>query len=512
MTPAVDEPRGPRTFFIRDTYADAREELLTTLQSQRWIGTHARIKGGTIMTTAGRVVAATYSKYAETVGRRVTSQTVSVAIDEEVRRRADLIGSLAVHREDEFALNLADPIRTLDCISVSDLPESAYVALADELLTNGLVEAAASWACDAELPRLYLWDRLPLTAVLSAGVLLTSVEDGPAGFGEDEHGRPFVIPASPLTGRDQARGQFYEYGGIIPEKRFAGLFLPTDLPTARRDSSTVQHRQLSPVLTALRALGDTSTRRISPRDDRSVPGWTRLPPTAQQFPDFERVLGKVRTYCLNPTQTDRKWGGFASAGYSLARRGDAELLSHLLCGALLGPFEPRDTRVTADGAVQFSVNVLLPRRDRGYATVTTAWFAKADQPLSLGTAFISAVTGSCARGPVLTGAAMDGDWNVLLDEVTRLSSDYGRSIRDSPLSAKGHLVISHDNPRSRSFALWARRNAASTTSTRVANRPVTLLVLPLGILGESLIYGAYRMAVTLLGFAGVDARAVVVLD
>ena len=298
MAPRADEPRGPRTFFIRDTYAEAREQLLTFLQSQRWINAQARIKGGTIMTTTDRTVAATYSKYTDSVGRRLISQTVGVATDEEVRRRADLLGSLRVHREDKFALKLDDPIRTLDCISLSDLSESAFVALADELLTKDLIEAAASWSSEAELPRLYLWDRLPLTAVLSAGVLLTSVEDGPAGFGADEHGRTYVIPASSPTARDSSRGQFYEFDDIIPEKEFVGYLSPADLPTVRRDSSSVQNRQLSPVLAALSALGSTTTRRISSYDDRSVPGWTRFPPTPLQFPDYESVLGKVRTYCL----------------------------------------------------------------------------------------------------------------------------------------------------------------------------------------------------------------------
>ncbi|RBY90642.1 hypothetical protein [Blastococcus sp. TF02A-26] len=513
MNPTLDGPRGPRTFFIRNTYVDARERLLTFLQAQRRIEIHARVRGGTITTTTDRVVAATYSAYAETEGRRLVSQTLGVAADEEVRRRRDLLDSLEIHREDEFSLDLGDPTQTLDCISVSALPDVAYTELADDLLTGGLVVAAASWVHYAELPRLYLWDRLPLTAVLSSGVLLTSVEDGPEGFGEDENGRIFVIPASSPTAHDPTRGQFYEFGDIIAEKRFSGVPLPADLPAARRrDLSPSHDRQLSPVQTALAALGTTKTRRISPRDDQSRAGWTRLPPTALQFPSFDRVVEKVRTYCLDPGQADQKWSGFASAGYLLGRTGDAELLSHLLCGALLGPFEPRDTRVTADGAVQFGVNVLLPRRDRGYATATTAWFAKEDQPLSLGTAFVSSVTGSCAKGPTLTSAAMDGDWRALLHEVTHLSLGYGRSIQDSPMSAKGHLVISHGDPTSRSFALWARRNTSFTTSARVAGRPVTLLVLPVGILGESLVHGVYVMAVTLLGLAGVKARAVVVLD
>ena len=138
---------------------------------------------------------------------------------------------------------------------------------------------------------------------------------------------------------------------------------------------------------------------------------TTLPlrPTARslyfyQFPNPNRVEQKVRGYLLfSRTQEEQKWLAFANHGF-LDVGDTALVVASLLSSVFFGDFPSAEIRPTADGALQFTVPVLL-QSYRGYLPLTTSWSYR-DSSESMNSRDLG--DGEQSRFGLATGLWMDG--------------------------------------------------------------------------------------------------------
>jgi hypothetical protein len=215
------------------------------------------------------------------------------------------------------------------------------------------------------------------------------------------------------------------------------------------------------------------------------------------------VRAKLHAYCLDPDDEERKWIGFALAGYN---RSDASLLAHVLCSALFEGFTPIDVRGTADGATQFSVNVALPRSFGGVEQCETAWVVQPNGPIKLATAYVTG--GREGNAVTLLPHDLDTrpDSSDLVSYVSQEADRFGVRSMASPLQAVGWLWISRSDPISNRFALHVRRTEAAITVARQGRR-WTQWSPGLSITGATQVAAGLRKAQNLLGLVGIESRA-----
>ena len=147
-------------------------------------------------------------------------------------------------------------------------------------------------------------------------------------------------------------------------------------------------RRRTPVEQAFRHLGRDIVTRLGGMDDPSRPGEFTLPRWESQYPDVIAAETRLIAYSLNVDHDERKFEGFHHHGWGTHPLDSIRIASYI-CSALLGDFHPRDVRVTADGALQFGVNIAIPSRKYVYMPLTTAWILEPGGLLRLSTAFVT---------------------------------------------------------------------------------------------------------------------------
>jgi hypothetical protein len=317
------------------------------------------------------------------------------------------------------------------------------------------------------LCRAYFWNNLPLYAAVGPGAWYELLQESPEfGWPPSDDGS-FTVDADYI--REPKRAiLFSDFGSrVFFERGVQVSNFPDDLPPVASPNRT----QGDPSSRALDVLGAEPTTRLSPRDDPSIRTRFVLAPIGLRYPDPMEILPKVELYCLARNQADAKWKGFASAGYELARGDDSHLLAASLASSLLFTPTLQDVRTTADGHLQFGVDIALPTRRGGYAPVTTSWLLSATKSPRLGTAFVSGSANRAALANTLkVPVGIYEDFAAVTDWIDSSSGDFARDRYSDGGAAFGWVWVRHDHARSAEFAAWLRRHRSASSSTFTRKR------------------------------------------
>lgn len=424
-----------------------------------WLTLHrtasSRMHGGLVVTRTTQIVEVNQSSYVEGEGRHVQSSRRGTRQGLEYRGLMSAIASI----EAAPGYSLPTPRDLVwspfEVLVFSDVPTSIWLRMKrSRFLRRRLVLLGAFEPTDIFCRR-YLWDHLPLYAAVGSGIWFEMLQDSPEFGWPPSDDQTFRV--DPTYFREPKRSVLFASFGpeVYFERNAATSTFPSDLPLIEEESDSPR----DPSSAALHLLGFEPTTRISSQDDPAAGTHFVLAEIGLRYPDPMLQVDKILRYCLDPAHAERKWVGFASAGYELARPDDAYLLAAALNSALL--FEPRfdDLRTTADGGLQFGVNLALPARGGGFASSTTSWLLTATGSPRLSTAFIS---GRAARGE-LAGTItiprdIEGDFAGIADWVEEQSENYAAARYSDGGSAFGRLWIRHDHVRSAAFAQWLRRS------------------------------------------------------
>jgi hypothetical protein len=449
-----DETVGPVVLLLPSKHVRlVRWRILDWLTLDR--ASSSRMHGGLVVTRTEQIVEVSQSSYVEGEGRRVKSSRRGVRQGLEYRGLMSAIGSI----EAASGYSLPTPRDLVwspfEVLVFSSVPSSIWSRMkASRFLRRRLALLGTFDATDTYCRR-YLWDHLPLYAAVGSGIWFEMLQDSP-DFGwppsEDESFR-----VDPNYFREPKRSVLFSAFGpeVYFEKGAPTSAFPMDLPRVEEEAESPR----DPSSQALHLLGLEPTTRISSQDDPSASTHFELAPIGLRYPDPMVQLDKIMRYCLDPSHAERKWVGFASAGYETRRSDDPYLLAASLSSALL--FEPMfdDLRTTADGGLQFGVNVALPTRAGGFAPSTTSWLLTPSRSPQLSTAFTGGTAGRRELAATITvPREVVGDFVAIADWVEEASERYAGERYSDGGSALGRLWIRHDHTTSAAFAQWLRRS------------------------------------------------------
>lgn len=414
----------------------------------------SRMHGGLVVTRTTQTIEVSQGSYVKGEGRRVKSSRQGVRQGLELKWLLSAIASL----EPASGYSLPTPRDLVwspfEVLVFSSVPTSIWNRMQRSRFLRRRLALLGTFGPTDVFCRRYLWDHLPLYAAAGSGVWFEMLQDSP-DF--DWPSEPLTFRVDPGYFREPRRSVlFAAYDDEVYFERDApGDSFPEDLPPIDDDE---EESPRDPSSDALHRIGRESTTRISTKDDPTVVTKFSLAPIGLRYPDPMAQLDKIERYCLDVSHAEQKWVGFASAGYEEVRADDPHLLAATLCSALL--FEPRfdDLRTTADGRLQFGVNIALPTRAGGFVAATTSWLLTSSNSPRLGTAF---VTGSPGRrelaGTIKTPMDAHDDFAAIADWVEEASDAYASRRFSDGGSAFGRLWIRHDHTRSAQFAQWLRR-------------------------------------------------------
>jgi hypothetical protein len=464
------------------------------------------VRSGLLLTLGDRVTSTEYTPLKD--GSRLwSSSTISVSSALERQEKAELLDSLDfISRSDAFTLRSTLGVSYF-CLSFSDIDADVVQAAIMNIGISANVAALARFDLSNAICFGVLWRTLSISHILTAGYVLESLQEAMLDFGFDEGGmhnadwstqsRPWPNPGffSDELGENQ----------IFVERRLTGLSLPPD-PAYPRQRTRPRHP--SPVERALN-LAPTRIKKINPRDNPDLPGFFSLEEPLWQWPDPEQAYRKMEDYCLKVGHSQNKWKGFESIGYLSQRPGDSRFLSYALCSALIrGPFTPFDIKMSADGTLEFAVNVVIPCRGGRFRNVCAAWNVQAGRDISLSSAFVSE-PGKHASALIVQPPAevADGrEWSDALAWATNFAAEYVSGVTPDTREASGYLWLPHSDAVTSEFASWCRRTSGLSGGIfrrRAWGGRCTQLVSPFGFMGISRTVASLRAMQYCLGVIGV---------
>lgn len=482
-----------------------------------WGGSYMR--AGTLPYLSNERIGAAYSEYVHGEGRTMESQTYQVPMARERFLRSLLFDSLnLVFSSQEFTKSsMFSHTVDFECISVSNVSLDLEREILETVASHHSALAICKFDDSNPLHLDYLWKPLVLKAIATDGDLLTALEYAPeeGELKRDATGRVYLFPDKSTSLHPHATGQFYvfqdQYQPILEEYMLECPMPPKTIARGRdlHASEDVVFGS-TPSGVAIQSLRHRTYKKPSSVDVPDAVGYTVSPPDKFQFPDPQIIEKKVRDYCLAVGHESGKWKGFAGAGYCLYRTGDVELLANSLCSALYNDFAPYETRTTADGSLQFTVDILLPARRRGeeggFVPVTTAWFFSESKAVRLATAYVSGSKGPLNATQSLPRAAFE-EPEVLWKEVCSRAREYGLKVRGREYQAAGWLWIGVDQPQRADFVDYIRTQRFAGVVSNIDGKKYLQVGLPgIAIAGLTQMYGTLRQAQVLLGIAGVHCR------
>lgn len=441
-----------------------RWRILTWLQLDR--SASSRMHSGIVVPRSDEVLEVSQGPYAVATGRRIESSKQAVRPGVEYRDVFTALESIDVepgYRRPTVAEVLLSRVEVL---TFSSIPQPVWDRMRKSRFLRRRLLLLGTFELTNAHARTYLWNQLPLTAAIGAGVWFERIQDSP------DYGWPTPQDSSFRVDDSYAREPshavlFDDYGDeTYFERGASGDSFPAPLPYV----ASLDDPLKDPSSQAIDKLRKGTTR-ISGQDDASAATRFALAPIGQRYPDPMSQIEKITRYCLSTSHVARKWEGFYSAGYEAARPGDIHLLAASLCSALLLHPQIEDARTTADGKLQFGVNLALPGRWGGYWPTTTSWLlAPADSP-RLATAYVSSKAGTDELSPTLIlPAGVEADYSSLASHVHTESARYAGERSSDGGSAFGWLWIRHDHPRSAEFARWLRRSGEGSSRTFTRRR------------------------------------------
>jgi hypothetical protein len=411
--------------------------------------------GGLVVTRTTQIVEVSQSRYVKGEGRRVNSSRRGIQQGLEYEGLMSAIASI----EAAPGYSLPTPRDLVwspfEVLVFSTVPASIWSRMKRSRFLRRRLALLGTFDSTDIYSRRYLWDHLPLYAAVGPGIWFEMLQDSP-DFGwpppEDE-----TFSVGPDYFREPKRSVlFTDFGReVYFERGASGTSFPSDLAPLQDEGQSPR----DPSSQAIHRLGREPTTRISTQDDPSAGTHFVLAQIGLRYPDPMLQLDKMMRYCLDVSHPERKWVGFASAGYEARRADDPYLLAASLSSALL--FEPRfdDLRTTADGGLQFGVNVALPTRAGGFAPTTTSWLLTSTGSPRLSTAFISEIAGRRELAGTITVPKEAGnDFAAMADWIEEESEIYAAARYSDGRSAFGRLWIRHDHVVSAAFAKWLRRS------------------------------------------------------
>ena len=511
-------------FVKTDGYFDVLDKIYALLPRTESDWTGSYIRTGTLPFLADERVGAKYSEYISGLGRTMQAETYQVRMASERHLRALLLSSLdAVFIHSEFSSSSMLSV-DFECISINNVSQAfkheilTVVSAIDSMLAVFQFDGTSSLILD------YVWEPLVLKAVAINGEFLTTMDYPPEPYelGKTPAGTSFIsLGAAPKFSHPSETGrvhvQFDQYAPLV-EERLLEHTLPPKFNSTNHDRSLPTQPAVmgTPSGIAIAALRYVTSKKPSAMDDGGAEGYAVSPSEEFQFPDPSVVERKVRDYCLAVGHESGKWKGFAKAGYEIARIGDAELLTSAFCSALFTGFVTHDSRTTADGSVQFTVDVLLPARrsgkEGGFVPATTAWILSQSKPISLSTAYVSGVKGELNPTQSLTAASFQVP-EILWNEVRGRALEYGLRVRGSEYQVRGWLWIASHQPCRMDFIDYIRAEVPVGITRRMGGNTYLQVVIPgMAVSGATQMYGTLRQAQILLGIGGVHSRIGVYAD
>lgn len=447
-----EDTHGPVVLLIPSKHhGQVRWRMLDWLSIDNSAST--RMHGGIVVPRTKEVLSVGQSPYIPERGRRVESSSHGI------QQGVEYQGLLAAIQSLEPAHGYSHPttrqlFRALEVITFSAVPLRVWERMKRSRFLRRRLAFLGSFDATDAFSRLYLWDSLPLYAAADSGTWFERLQDSP------EFGWPPSDDASFFVSESYAREPkravlFASFGDeIFFERGARSTKFPRDLPPIGKLSEP----PLDPSLRAAKFVGRQPTTRISSQDDPSVGTQYDVAPIGLRYPDPMAVVNKIERYCLAPGHSDGKWNGFAVAGYESSRADDAYLLAASISSSLL--FEPLmdDLRTTADGGLQFGVDVALPSRRGGLARVTTSWILTSSKSPWLGTAFVTAPRGAPLAKTLTVPAGIEHDFSAVATWVKDESAAFAADRFSDGGAAFGWLWVRHDHDRSAEFARWLRRN------------------------------------------------------
>ena len=427
-----------------------RWRILTWL----WLDGRAssRMHSGIIVPRTDEMLEVSQGPYAPEIGRRIESsnQTVRAGVE-----YSDILTAL---RSIDLASGYRRPtvrevMSSTEVMTFSSMPERVWERMQKSLFFRHSLLALGTFKTADAHARTYLWNQLPLAAAIGSDVWFERLQDSP-DYGWPRSEDTFRVDKT-YAREPRHAVLFDDYGDeTYFERGASGATFPPPLPRVASLAVPLVDPS-SQAVAKLRA----GTTRISGQDDGTASTRFVLAPIGYRYPDPMSQIDKIVRYCLSKSHVDRKWEGFGLAGYDDARSGDSHLLAAALCSSLLLDPAIEDARTTADGKLQFGVNLALPGRWGRYWPTTTSWIVTSADSPRLATAFVSSGAGGRELAPTLAlPACVDDDFSALASHVEVESERYARERYSDGRAAVGWLWIRHDHARSAEFARWLRQS------------------------------------------------------
>ncbi|MEU4523454.1 hypothetical protein AB0F52_32670 [Amycolatopsis sp. NPDC024027] len=471
-----------------------------------------RVKAGYVGNLIRRVSRVEYTAANDKVRRRDRWQEEVPYAAEEAERKA-LVSALTFHVGAPQLL--WSPRSAYECLVLNGVTIVELLRALDYSKPKEPPVAVVSFSGNSQMPMRYLWRYLPLRYLITGGYILErsqwSIVDLDFDYGEEVvENQDWANVSRPW----KHKGMFLELDDdryIYLERQVSELDIPEDLRVARpiEPSEEISSRPGPPTEIVLGRI-PWKTSKVSKLDD---PGSKAFHKTSQepldQWPDPEQVKKKIILYCLNREHKERKWIGFAKVGYMSERVEDVEYLTYALCSAILDlSLAPYDIRASADGTLEFAIDVLLPSRF-GPKRVTTAWNAQNGKRVALSSAYVSSGRKPLSEAILIPEHAAEGDWESFYNWMSGRASVYGKAVASSPYQATGLLWIPHAaSDTARAFALWSRRSGHASPQRfrrKAAGGYCTLLSIGFPITGVTEVVGALIMAQVCLGLRGIKS-------
>ncbi len=368
----------------------------------------------------------------------------------------------------------------VDCISFSGLNDASWARILALPSVQEITRSSHSFDRKDYFARFSVWDGLTWVGIVQNGLTFSNYEDAATNVFKENECYVFENEVGPSEFAD---GLFFDNGTETPlfEAGFGSIKAIRDM-----GPRTPFRVRKSPLSQAFESLDLYSADKISKMDSADSASRASLGEPVDQFPDIKQVEQRLRQYCLNKAHRDRKYRGFAFAGYHSEIPGHVEMVARFICSAFYEQPTIEEARTTANHGIQFSVPIAMPRTDGGLVRVNTAWIGGRGEPLHLASAYRSEHSGESSpvtRVPqVLSGSA---DWQEILDHATgcaQLIADQSEAGGYPFYRAK--MWLDNRDPRTREFARWVRHNTTRSNgrfNRKEYGRGATLVsILPQG--------------------------------
>lgn len=518
MSEAKQDP-ATIIFASEEEWPDLRTAILQTLaRSQSGSAPlRTRVRVGTVLADTSTVSRMTYGEHEVGVGRRQQRRTERHKMRVELDRDAQLAAALTIFTDaPEATLERSGAwanfrILGWEAVSFSSIDSETLQRLIDLPQWRRSIIAAGHFDPMDWVQFHLLWRCLRPHAMVTDGHILEAIEDEPTFL--DDWTTLCEIDALTF-----GHGAFYELMDFVyVDEMAANYAIPVPLVGAK----VAPPGNDTPVAVAMSHAGPVTGPRISTQDRADSHATVSRSYAFYEYPDPNILERKAREFLLNRHHPKARWQDFANFGY--LDQGDGSLvLASTLASVLYGPFLPLDVRPTADGALQFSVAVLLPSAHASLP-LTTSWTYRDGPPptstdlddpgglsashgLWLATAYVDRRHEEYARPRVAPFEPTTRDWHELVDFVEAEAQAASTRVAADAASTMGFLWVPRGSGRQSEFFNWIRANReAQTYRRRAYGGPVLLYQLNSRRLSEGEIGAstAMRLAQTLLGMAGI---------